>query len=102
MTFMRSSLRGQDRASSVRDVPIPFARRVAAFNRRVTNPILDPIVWYLPGFGRIEHVGRRSGRRYRAPMMAFPSPDRRRITFGLAYGPEANWGGNSVAAGWLA
>src|SRR3954447_22765597 len=51
-------------------VPIPCARRVAAFNRRVTNPILDPIVWYLPAFGRIEHVGRRTGKVHRAPMMA--------------------------------
>jgi deazaflavin-dependent oxidoreductase (nitroreductase family) len=82
-------------------VPIPFARRIAAFNRRVTNPILDPIVWYLPGFGRIEHLGRRSGRRYRAPMMGFPSSDRRRVTFALTYGPEANWVQNALAAGEL-
>jgi deazaflavin-dependent oxidoreductase (nitroreductase family) len=80
-------------------VPIPFARRVAAFNRRVTNPILGPIVWYLPTFGRIEHVGRTSGRRYRAPMMAFRSHDGRRITFALTYGPEANWVRNALAEG---
>lgn len=78
---------------------IPFARRVAAFNRRVTNPILGPIVWYLPTFGRVEHVGRTTGRRYGAPMMAFRSPDGRRITFALTYGPEANWVRNALAHG---
>jgi hypothetical protein len=82
-------------------VPIPFARRVAAFNRRVTNPILDPIVWYLPAFGRVEHVGRRTGKVHRAPMMAFRSGDGRRLTFALTYGPEANWVQNALAAGSL-
>ena len=80
-------------------MPMPFARQVAAFNRRVTNPILGPIVWYLPRFGRIEHVGRRSGRHYVAPMMAFPSRDGRRMTFALTYGAEAEWVRNAIAAG---
>jgi deazaflavin-dependent oxidoreductase (nitroreductase family) len=79
-------------------MPIPFARRVAAFNRRVTNPILGPITWFLPTFGRIEHVGRRSGKHYSAPMMAFASDDGRRVTFALTYGPEANWVQNALAA----
>ena len=82
-------------------MPIPFARRVAAFNRRVTNPILDPIVWYLPSFGRVEHVGRRTGERHQAPMMAFASADGQRLTFALTYGPEANWVQNALAAGWV-
>lgn len=79
-------------------MPIPFAERVARFNQRVTNPILGPITWYLPSFGRIEHVGRTSGRPYSAPMMAFRSRDRRRFTFALTYGPEANWVQNALAA----
>jgi len=80
-------------------MPLPFARQIAAFNRRVTNPILGPIVWYLPRFGRIEHVGRRSGRRFVAPMLAFPSRDRRRLTFALTYGPDAGWVRNALVAG---
>lgn len=80
-------------------MPIPFARQVAAINKRITNPILDPIVWYLPFFGRIEHVGRRSGTRHVAPMMAFRSRDGRRLTFALTYGPEAQWVQNALAAG---
>ena len=79
-------------------MPIPFARRIAAFNKRVTNPILGPIVWYLPAFGRIEHKGRTSGKHYSAPMMAFRSGDGRRLTFALTYGPEAQWVRNALAA----
>jgi hypothetical protein len=80
-------------------VAVPFARQIAAFNRRVTNPILDPLVWHLPGFGRVETIGRRSGRRRIAPMMGFPSRDGHTITFALTYGAEANWVRNAVAAG---
>ena len=76
-----------------------LARRIAAFNQRVTNPLLDPLVWYLPRYGRVEHVGRRSGRLHRAPMMAFRSADRRQLIFALTYGPEANWVRNALAAG---
>jgi deazaflavin-dependent oxidoreductase (nitroreductase family) len=82
-------------------MPPSLARRVAAFNRRITNPVLGPIVWYLPGFGRIEHLGRRSGRLRSAPMMAFPSRDRRRMVFALTYGPDAEWVRNALAAGWV-
>ena len=78
---------------------MPFARQVARFNQRVTNPLLSPITWYLPGFGRIEHVGRVSGRRYVAPMMAFRSADGRSLAFALTYGPEAQWVRNALAAG---
>ena len=80
---------------------MPFARRVAAFNQRVTNPLLAPITWYLPGFGRIEHIGRRTGLRHAAPMMGFVSPDRRRMTFALTYGPAAQWVQNALVAGEL-
>jgi hypothetical protein len=78
---------------------IPFARQVAVFNKHVTNRILGPITWYLPMFGRIEHVGRTTGRRYVAPMIAFRDDGGRRLTFALTYGPEASWVMNALAAG---
>jgi hypothetical protein len=78
---------------------MPFARQVARFNQRVTNPILGPITWYLPWFGRVEHIGRVTGERHVAPMMAFRSADRRRLTFALTYGPGAQWVQNALAAG---
>lgn len=80
-------------------VPIPFARQVARFNQRVANPVLGPITWFLPSFGRIEHVGRRTGRTHIAPMMAFRSRDQRHLTFALTYGPGAQWVQNALAAG---
>lgn len=80
---------------------VPFHRQVAWLNRHVTNRILGPIVWYLPTFGRIEHVGRRTGTRYSAPMMAFRSADRRTLTFALTYGVDAEWVRNALAAGEL-
>jgi hypothetical protein len=80
---------------------IPFACRIARFNNRVTNRWLGPIAWYLPGFGRIEHVGRATGRRHLSPMVAFRSRDGRRLTFALTYGPGADWVRNVLAAGEL-
>jgi len=80
-------------------VAIPLARKIARFSTRYANPILAPITWYLPGFGRSEHVGRRSGTRRVSPMMAFPSADGRQLTFALTYGPEAQWVRNVLAAG---
>jgi len=80
-------------------MPIPAARRVARFNRMIGNRILGPITWWLPGFGRIEHRGRISGRLHGAPMLGFPTPDGQRIAFALTYGPEANWVRNALAAG---
>jgi deazaflavin-dependent oxidoreductase (nitroreductase family) len=80
---------------------LPFPRQVAWFNKHVTNRIIGPIAWYLPTFGRIEHTGRKSGRRYVSPMMAFRSGDRRRMTFALTYGADAEWVKNALAAGAL-
>ena len=85
-------------------MPIPAARHVASVNRLIGNRILGPITWWLPGFGRIEHRGRVTGRTHRAPMLAFPSGDGRRMVFALTYGPEADWVRNvliSGEVGWL-
>ena len=82
-------------------MPLPFPRQVAWLNKHVTNRILGPVAWYLPTFGRIEHVGRTSGRRYVSPMMGFRSDDRRRMTFALTYGADAQWVKNALAAGEL-
>jgi hypothetical protein len=85
-------------------MPIPAARHVARFNRRFGNRILGPITWWLPGFGQIEHRGRVTGRTHRAPMLAFPSSDGRRLVFAPTYGPEAEWVRNVLVSGevgWL-
>jgi deazaflavin-dependent oxidoreductase (nitroreductase family) len=76
---------------------MPIPRRIARFNRRVTNPILGPIAVRLPGFGILIHRGRRSGREYRTPVLSFRRDDTR--VFALTYGTETDWVRNVLAAG---
>jgi len=72
-------------------------RAVANFNRRVTNPAARSISPWLPGQGTLEHVGRRSGRRYRTPLLVFPTGDGFVVLIG--YGPETDWVKNVLAGG---
>ena len=76
---------------------MPLPRALGRFNRLVTNRILGPIVTRLPWFAWLEHVGRRSGRRYRTPVMLFGSGDRQVIA--MTYGPNTDWAKNMLAAG---
>jgi deazaflavin-dependent oxidoreductase (nitroreductase family) len=78
-------------------MPIPMA--VGHFNQHVTNRILAPIVRFLPFFGTVEHVGRRTGELHRSPMMVFPLRPTETATFALTYGPRAYWVQNALAAG---
>jgi deazaflavin-dependent oxidoreductase (nitroreductase family) len=75
-------------------------RRMARFNRRVTNPLEMPFAGWAPMFAIIEHVGRRSGKAYRTPVSAFDidvdgTPG---IAVLLAYGPDCDWLKNLTAA----
>ena len=74
---------------------MPIPRGVARFNRRVVNRITRPIVGWLPGFALLCHTGRRSGRTYRTPIMAFRGGDGYRIA--LTYGVETDWVRNVLA-----
>ncbi|MFC5750459.1 nitroreductase family deazaflavin-dependent oxidoreductase [Actinomadura rugatobispora] len=72
-------------------------RAVARFNRRVTNPIQRLWAPHLPYFALIEHTGRKSGRSYRTPVMAFVEGGT--ISVMLNYGAESDWVRNVQAAG---
>jgi len=72
-------------------------RWVAAFNRAVTNRIRAPFVTWLPGFGMITHIGRKSGKTFRTPVNVFRAPGGFRIA--LTYGPSSQWVQNILAAG---
>jgi deazaflavin-dependent oxidoreductase (nitroreductase family) len=76
---------------------MPGPRWLARANKRVTNRILGPLAPYLPGFGVVTHVGRRSGREYRTPVNVFPQSGR--CTIALTYGPESEWVRYVLAAG---
>ena len=52
---------------------------------------------WLPGFGVVHHVGRRSGRAYRTPVNLFPSDGGYLIA--LTYGEHTEWVRNVLAAG---
>ena len=74
-----------------------LGRRVAHFNRRVTNRVTGPLAPRLPGFGVVVHTGRKSGREYRTPVNVFRSDGR--FVIALTYGAEADWVRNVLAAG---
>ncbi|WP_315094644.1 nitroreductase family deazaflavin-dependent oxidoreductase [uncultured Cellulomonas sp.] len=76
-------------------MPIPL--RVARFNRRVTNPVLGTLSDRLPPLATLHHVGHRTGRRFRTPIFAFPTP--RGVIVALTYGTEVQWLRNLEAGG---
>ncbi len=76
---------------------MPVPRWVARVNRRVTNHLTGVAATRLPGFGVITHTGRRSGRRYRAPVNVFAAADG--YVVALTYGAESDWVKNVLAAG---
>jgi deazaflavin-dependent oxidoreductase (nitroreductase family) len=76
---------------------MPAPRWLARFNLRVTNNILGPLARRLPGMGFVIHVGRKSRREYRTPVMIFRRGDR--LIIALTYGPASQWVLNVLAQG---
>jgi deazaflavin-dependent oxidoreductase (nitroreductase family) len=74
-----------------------FARRLARFNKHVTNRLTLPLAPHLPLLGVVVHVGRRSGRTYRTPVNVFSR--QRGFVFALTYGRQAQWVQNVLQAG---
>jgi deazaflavin-dependent oxidoreductase (nitroreductase family) len=70
---------------------------LARFNRHVTNPIQRLWAGWLPAFGILEHVGRRSGKAYHTPLNVFSTGDG--VAILLTYGPNRDWLKNLTAAG---
>jgi deazaflavin-dependent oxidoreductase (nitroreductase family) len=72
-------------------------RRIATLNKRFTNPVARTITPWLPNLGVLEHVGRKSGKRYRTPLLVFKTHDGYAILVG--YGPQTDWLKNVLAGG---
>jgi len=72
-------------------------RLMARFQRRVTNPLLRRWVTRLPNMAVIEHRGRKSGKRYETPVMAFVHD--REFLVVLNYSATSDWVRNVQAAG---
>jgi hypothetical protein len=67
-------------------------RVIRPFTTHVVNPIARRFASWLPGFGILEHRGRRSGR-----LNVFRRDDW--YVFALTYGADVEWVKNVVAAG---
>jgi deazaflavin-dependent oxidoreductase (nitroreductase family) len=76
---------------------MPMPRRLARFNRRVTNRVARRFAGRVPGMVVIEHRGRRSGRAYRTPVNAFRVPGGYAVA--LTYTSASDWVQNVLAAG---
>jgi deazaflavin-dependent oxidoreductase (nitroreductase family) len=74
-----------------------LSRRVARFNKVVTNRIQGVYAWLVPPWAVILHRGRRSGRSYRTPVLAFRQE--RTLVIALLYGEESDWLANLRTAG---
>jgi deazaflavin-dependent oxidoreductase (nitroreductase family) len=74
------------------------ADRLARFNRRLPNRVIGTIAGRrLSPVAFMVHQGRRSGRRYRTPVIPLPLADGYLIS--LPYGPRRDWVRNVLAAG---
>jgi deazaflavin-dependent oxidoreductase (nitroreductase family) len=72
-------------------------RWLAKINIAVTNRITSLFAGWLPGFGILTHVGRKSGKVYRTPVNVFRAPNG--FIIALTYGSQSEWVKNVLAAG---
>jgi deazaflavin-dependent oxidoreductase (nitroreductase family) len=75
---------------------VPVPRSIARLNRVGLNQLTKRIFPWLPGFGVVVHVGRRSGRSFETPVNVFQTESGARIA--LTYGEDSDWVKNVVAA----
>jgi hypothetical protein len=71
-------------------------RWLAKINIVFTNRITGLFAGWLPGFGILTHVGRKSGKVYRTPNV-FRTPNR--FIIALTYSSQSEWVKNVIAAG---
>jgi deazaflavin-dependent oxidoreductase (nitroreductase family) len=78
-------------------VPIKLPRRLARFNRAVTNRVQGVYAWVLPPWAVVCHRGRSTGRAYRTPVVA--AVRGRTLAIAVLYGQESDWVRNVLAGG---
>ena len=72
-------------------------RWLANINIVFTSRITSLFAGWLPGFGILTHVGRKSGKVYRTPVNVFRTPTG--VVIALTYSSESEWVKNVLAAG---
>ncbi|HSQ02540.1 MAG TPA: nitroreductase family deazaflavin-dependent oxidoreductase [Burkholderiales bacterium] len=70
-----------------------FMRQV---NRVITNPLMGIVAGVLPPLAMVHHIGRKSGRAYRTPVVAFRSTAG--FVIPMTYGRDVDWARNIVSA----
>jgi deazaflavin-dependent oxidoreductase (nitroreductase family) len=76
---------------------VTFSDRLARFNRRGPNKVIRSFAGRIAPLAVVVHRGRRSGRRYRTPVMAWRLDDG--YVIALFYGEDRDWVRNVLAAG---
>lgn len=76
---------------------MPLPRTVARFNRVFLNKGMRPLARFTPGFGVLQHRGRKTGAEYETPLNLFRDGDR--LVVALTYGDDVDWLKNVRAAG---
>jgi deazaflavin-dependent oxidoreductase (nitroreductase family) len=73
---------------------------MAVFTRDVANRFWRLCAGWIPAHGILEHVGRRSGKPYRTPLMVFDADvdGQPGFVIMLTYGPNRDWLKNLTAA----
>jgi len=72
-------------------------RWLAKINIAVTNRVTSLFAGWLPGFGILTHVGRKSGKVYRTPINVFRAHTG--FIIALTYSSQSEWVKNVLAAG---
>jgi deazaflavin-dependent oxidoreductase (nitroreductase family) len=72
-------------------------RWLAKINIAFTNRITGLFTGWLPGFGILSHVGRKSGKVYRTPINVFRASSG--FIIALTYSSQSEWVKNVLAAG---
>ena len=72
-------------------------RWLAKINIAFTNRITGLFAGWLPGFGILTHLGRKSGRVYRTPVNVFRASSG--FIIALTYSSQSEWVKNVLAAG---
>ena len=72
-------------------------RWLAKLNILITNRITGLFAGWLPGFGILTHIGRKSGKIYRTPINVFRTADG--FIIALTYSSQSEWVKNVLASG---
>jgi len=83
------------RTRNERSAPLP--RALARFNGNFANPVVCLVAGWLPPLAIIRHRGRRTGRDFATPVLAFGTPDG--LVVGVLYGMASDWVRNVRVAG---